>query len=34
VKNFMNYVDDACMDKFTAGQATRMSMVWDAYRAP
>jgi len=34
VKNFMNYVDDACMDKFTAGQATRMSRMWDAYRAP
>jgi len=34
VKNFMNYVDDACMSKFTAGQATRMSQQWDAFRAP
>ena len=34
VKNFMNYVDDACMNKFTAGQATRASQQWDAFRAP
>jgi hypothetical protein len=33
VRNFMNYVADACMDRFTTGQATRMSLVWDAYRA-
>lgn len=33
VKNLMNYVDDTRMDKFTTGQATRMSRVWDAYRA-
>jgi hypothetical protein len=34
VRNFMNYVADACMDRFTPGQASRASQVWDAYRAP
>ncbi len=34
VKNFMNYVDDTCMNKFTPGQATRASLQWDAFRAP
>lgn len=34
VRNFMNYVADACMNKFTRGQATRASRVWNAYRAP
>jgi hypothetical protein len=33
VRNFMNYVDDACMNRFTPGQATRMSQAWDAFRA-
>jgi len=33
VKNFMNYVDDACMNKFTSGQATRASQQWEAFRA-
>jgi len=34
VRNFMNYVGDACMNRFTSGQATRMSQVWRAFRAP
>jgi hypothetical protein len=33
VRNFMNYVADACMNKFTPGQATRASQMWNAYRA-
>ncbi len=33
VRNFMNYVDDVCMNRFTRGQATRMSLAWDAFRA-
>jgi len=34
VKNFMNYSDDACMNRFTAGQASRMSDAWLAFRDP
>jgi hypothetical protein len=34
VKNFMNYVDDACMDRFTDGQSSRMSNQWVAWRDP
>lgn len=34
VKNFMNYVDDACMNKFTNGQSTRIDRQWAAFRAP
>ena len=28
VKNFMNYVDDRCMDRFTWGQRDRMNISW------
>lgn len=32
VKNYMNYVDDACMDRFTNGQVSRMNSAINAYR--
>jgi hypothetical protein len=32
VRNFMDYTDDACMDHFSVGQATRMSLAWQAFR--
>lgn len=33
VHNFMNYVDDACMNRFTRGQSARMLNGWNAFRA-
>jgi Pregnancy-associated plasma protein-A len=32
--NYMNYVPDACMNKFTAGQRKVMRASWFTYRAP
>ncbi|GIL35621.1 zinc metalloprotease [Phycicoccus sp. DTK01] len=32
ITNFMDYSDDACMNTFTTGQATRMQNAWLAYR--
>ncbi len=32
VHNFMSYGDDKCLDRFTAGQSTRMSQSWQAFR--
>jgi hypothetical protein len=31
-ENLMDYTDDACMDKFSAGQITRIHEQWSAYR--
>ncbi len=33
VHNFMSYGDDPCLDRFSAGQATRMTNAWNALRA-
>jgi hypothetical protein len=31
-KNFMDYVDDKCMNEFTSGQFTRIASQMSAYR--
>lgn len=33
-QNFMDFTDDACKFFFTLGQAERMAIAWDIYRAP
>ena len=33
IENFMDYSDDACMDRFTPEQAIRMQDQWAAYRS-
>lgn len=32
IENFMDYTDDACMDRFTSGQDARMDAAWVTYR--
>ena len=32
ITNFMDYTDDACMNKFSPGQRTRMQGQWVVFR--
>ena len=32
IENFMDYTDDSCMDRFSAGQDTRMDSMFTTYR--
>lgn len=32
IQNFMDYTDDACMDRFSGGQDSRMNNMWASYR--
>jgi len=32
IENFMDYTDDSCMDRFSAGQDTRMDSLFTTYR--
>jgi len=32
ITNFMDYTDDACMDRFSVGQDARMDSMFTAYR--
>jgi len=32
IENFMDYTDDSCMDRFSAGQDSRMDQMFSAYR--
>lgn len=33
ITNFMDYTDDACMNRFSTGQAARMDSAWQSLRA-